>query len=427
MKINLSESITSDVPQIPPDQIKPGEIWEVSRKVWSPLILDWQEENSLYPETVQQFLQGKSEPRYVMIVQEPEPSPLVENVWCLVNVMLLSVKTEYISEVDLIIPSLSREKVPDLLAETWLVVPMLTCNLCRYTGWRLSRQVYDLLLDVGDYYHNLRAKYPTKREIKSLEVQVGSASVEQEKVKAFHQQESDWKTVLELPVAAYRTYCKTMEVTEVLLEQALLLEEEISDSNFLVGYSPPSSTSTVINLSKWWNHHTYTPQWLPLEELIKPQPLNPGFNFRNSSLISERTQNTTDLRDIILTTQDDESLWQAVEKLRRLDPEHPALGVRRGKLLDVGGYSLVLSVSFILQPQQDAFILLQLYPTGDNLYLPPHLQLSLLDESGLTLLDTDPTKSLNTCEQIQLSGSPGEKFTVKIVLEGAVLKENFVI
>ena len=426
MKINLSESITSDIPQIPPDQIKPGEIWEVSRKVWSPLILDWQEENSLYQETVQKFLQGKSEPRYVMIVQEPEPSPLAEDVWCLVNVMLLSVKTEYISEVDLIIPSPYQEKVPDLLAETWQVVPMLTCNLCRYTGWRLSRQVYDLLLDVGDFYHHLRTKCPTEKEIQSLGIQVGTASTQQQEIIAFHQQESDWKTVLELPVAAYRTYRKTMAVTEVLLEQALLLEEEISDSNFLVGYSPPQSTSPVVNLSKWWSH-TYTPQWLPLEEIIKPQPLNPKFNFRNSSFIGERTQNITNLGDIILTTEDDESLWQAVEELRRLNPEHPALGVRRGKLLDVGGHSLALSVSFISQPQQNAFILLQLYPTGDNLYLPPHLKLSLLDESGLTLLDTEATKSLSTCEQIQLSGFPGEKFTVKIVLEGAVLKENFVI
>ena len=426
MKINLSESVTSDLPRISLDQIKPGEIWEVSRQVWSPLILDWEEENSLYPEAVRQFLAGDSPPRYVMIVREPEPSQLGENVWQLVDVMLLSVQTEYVSEVDLVIPSPLHETVPALLAETWQVVSMLTCNLSRYTGWRLSRQVYDVLLDVGDFYYDLREKCPSKKEIQSLGVQVGTASAQEQKMIAFHQQESDWATVLELPVAAYRTYLKTMEVTEVLFEEALSLEEDISDSDFLVQYSPnQNSSSTIVNLSKWW-HRLYERKWKSLEEIVNPQPLNSGFNFRKSPVIGDRNQSIADLVNLISTTEDEESLWQAVGELRCLDPEHPALGVRRGKLLNLAGYTFALSVSLILQEQENVFIFLQLYPTGDNLYLPPHLQLSLLDDSGAILLDIDP-KSVDTCIQIQLSGSVGEEFSIRIALERAILIEKFVI
>ncbi len=273
MKINLSESITSELPRISPNQIKPGEIWEVSRQVWSPLILDWEEEDSLYPEAVRQFLAGNSSPRYVMVVREPEPSQLAEDVWQLVDVMLLSVQTEYLSEVDLMIPP-PASAMPPLLAETWQVVSMLTCNLSCYAGWRLSRQVYDLLLDVGDFYYDLIEKCPGTEEIQSLGIKVGTASAQAEKIAAFHKQESEWATVLELPVAAYRTYSKTMKMTEILFEEALSLEDNISGANFLVEYAPgqslsDNSSSTIVNLSQWWQR-IYSSEWQAVEEIVAP-------------------------------------------------------------------------------------------------------------------------------------------------------------
>ena len=51
---------------------QPGEIWEVSRLVQSPLKFSSQEQETLYSATAQNFLAGNSPPRYVMIVKEPE-------------------------------------------------------------------------------------------------------------------------------------------------------------------------------------------------------------------------------------------------------------------------------------------------------------------------------------------------------------------
>ncbi len=113
-------------------------------------------------------------------------------------------------------------------------------------------------------------------------------------------------------------------------------------------------------------------------------------------------------------------------RVTKINREHPALGVRRESYSPLAGYSFTLRVSLILQKQKYVFIFLQLYPTGDNLYLPPHLQLSLLNECGDSLLDID-SRSTDTCLQIQLSGLVGEKFSLKIALEKAMLRERFII
>ena len=97
--------ISRELPIINPEQIKPGQIWEVSRQVFSPLEFTPEEQQHFYSPAIFDFLNGDAPPRYVMIVREPEPEMEETPEWQSVSVMLLSVKTDYLSPINILIPT----------------------------------------------------------------------------------------------------------------------------------------------------------------------------------------------------------------------------------------------------------------------------------------------------------------------------------
>jgi hypothetical protein len=232
VRLALSDSAFS-MPQ-------PGEIWQLCRSVQSPLPLSDEEQRSQYPDAVLQFLAGKTPPRYVMVVTEPEPA---DAEWQTVSVMMLSVKTEYMSAVDLVIPAELSGVGRDLIAETWHIQRGLVCNLSAAGGYRLSRQLYDLLMSVGDRHYNLIDQAPTPAELQSAGLQVGLLPATDPRIQRFHQQEREWCRVLNLPVAAYRAFCKSMQLTSRILEEALLTSRELAldptDHSPSIEPSPP--------------------------------------------------------------------------------------------------------------------------------------------------------------------------------------------
>lgn len=195
----------------------PGEIWEISRCVQSPLSFFNLQQQNLYSETAQKFIEGKSPPRYVMIVSEPEQLVDSHLEWQEVSVMMLSEETYFLSHVDLLIPKEVSGLEKNLIAETWHVLPMLTCNLLQPVGQRLSREIYDVLMTVGDYYHSLVDEIPSTKEIHTLGLQIANVAVNQE----FHHQEEAWSDVLNVPLAASRVYLKGIKLTEELLNNGL--------------------------------------------------------------------------------------------------------------------------------------------------------------------------------------------------------------
>ncbi|MEQ8381161.1 MAG: hypothetical protein RH949_02165 [Coleofasciculus sp. A1-SPW-01] len=240
MRINYSEyrfPQGSTLNQHPP---QPGEIWEVNRSVYSPLEFSPQEQQHLFPDSARRFLAGNAPPRYVMIVKEPE-SPVAAEEWQVVSVMVLSLNTDFLSSVDLLIPATLSGVRQDLLAQTWHVLPMLTCNLSHPIGKRLSREIYDVLLNVGDYYHGLIDQPPSASEIELCGLKIGKGLPEQKpEIQVFHQQEEAWSSVLNVPVAAYNVYLKTMNLTSAIVEDAVQIEQELIESgaNFWVQSQP---------------------------------------------------------------------------------------------------------------------------------------------------------------------------------------------
>jgi hypothetical protein len=207
---------------------QPGEIWEVSRLVRSPLNFSIQEQHFLYSPSAQNFLLGNSPSRYVMIVKEPEISLEMEDQWLIVSVMLLSIEVDLISDVDLLIPAKISGLGQDLLAETWHIIPALVCNLLQPVGKRLSHQIYNYLLTVRNSDHGLVSQLPAITEIHHLGLTHESlCSANNLKTQGFHQREKAWSDVLTVPVAAYYTYLKSIKLTNTVLNEALQLKQDL--------------------------------------------------------------------------------------------------------------------------------------------------------------------------------------------------------
>ncbi|MEM7580181.1 MAG: hypothetical protein AAF316_10070, partial [Cyanobacteria bacterium P01_A01_bin.80] len=137
----------------------PGEIWEVNRYdftsynspgVVAPVKFSLEEQQQLYSDIARDFLNGMTPSRYVMIVNGEYEQLNAAEGWEIASVMLLSEETGWRSDIDLVVPGNLSGLQQDLLAQTGFIMPMLSCNLSGSVGKRLSRKIYDLLMDVGD-------------------------------------------------------------------------------------------------------------------------------------------------------------------------------------------------------------------------------------------------------------------------------------
>jgi hypothetical protein len=128
-----------------------------------------------------------------------------------------------------------------------------------------------------------------------------------------------------------------------------------------------------------------------------------------------------------------EAGWQAIESL--LDTRLPALAysfrntvdIRRCKLIELTPSQSVLAIVALTQASdREIEISVEVLPPPGQTYLPPNLQLTILDEDGETLLDAY-TRSENQSIQLEFSGELGDCFSVKVVLEEFSAIEHFVI
>ncbi|MBW4622189.1 MAG: DUF1822 family protein [Cyanosarcina radialis HA8281-LM2] len=445
---------------------QPGEIWELTHQIRYPGEFYSSEQNKLYSTEAQNFLQGNAPPRYVTIVTEPEVESETGSASEIVSVMVLSAETNFISDVDLLIPAHISGLGRDLLAETWHVQPMLIDNLLHPVGQRLSRDIYDILLTVGDYYHELVDRQPEINDIERLGLKSGrkkAASISE--INRFHERERAWSDVLTIPVAVDRAYIKSLEFTSQLLHERLEIERELAEIDFSKNRSIDSlsislnQTRTI--LSRWWQN-IFEPEWQAVSTLPKlaiatrssDLSLNTQLNSEEMAATIGQLLSTNDetqrqraakqlgevtvgnsnaiqaLVSLLRSTSDDETLWMAVESLRKIDPENPAAGVKRVKLIDLGmevaGKTVALAVAFLPKNDGDVSVLLQVYPTGNDDRLPPDLKLILLDEPGEICREVVARRA-DVYLQLKFSCQIGEKFSVQLALGDANFNEDFAV
>lgn len=152
----------------------------------------------------------------------------------------------------------------------------------------------------------------------------------------------------------------------------------------------------AVNLNQWL-HNAFNSGWETVERLFNPSQPELAFNFRNQSSAEIHKNQTSDY------------------------------SVRRGKLFDLERngeqMALVIGIKPTNSPELD--ISVELYPTNNQVYLPPDLELIVLDDEGEAVMQA---KSRST-ESIQLefSGEPGESFGVKVALGEFSITEEFLI
>ncbi|WP_017746727.1 DUF1822 family protein [Scytonema hofmannii] len=451
---------SSDMRKPYPASPQPGEIWELNCQVQSPEVFSMNTKNDLYSPEAQNFLQGSTPKRYVMIVTETESE------WGILSVMVLSEEISFISDVDLLIPADISGLSQDLLAETWHVQPMLACNLLQPMGKRLSHDIYDILLTVGDCYHGLINQQLERFQFERLGLKVGDQkALEIPKIALFHKQEQAWSDVLTIPVAVYRTYIKSVNFTSQILREQLQIDQELAkfkqSQNTSFNSLFTSFNKTYIILSRWWQN-IFEPEWQvfssfpnlaiatrshadlqnthsnpdEIAALVKQLSSDNEENQRQHAAkrLGEIAIGHLDaiqaLVNLLRSTSDDETLWIAVESLRKIDPENPSNGVRRVKLVDLGmdiaGKAVALSVALLQKYDGNVSVLLQVYPTGSDRYLPPDLKLILLDGSGEILREVTARRA-DVYTQLKFSCELGERFTVQVSLGNANFSEDFVI
>lgn len=184
-------------------------------------------------------------------------------------------------------------------------------------------------------------------------------------------------------VAAGKLHINSLESLEDLLAH---LSQLVSRTAF--GYG------NVVNLTQWLQN-VFETSWQTVESVLNPLTLS--FRKANGS---------------------------------GSDSEYQEPHVRRAKLIDLGmqlaGHCIALVVELRPESEQKFDVLLQVHPAGSQIFLPPLLQLIVLDETGTIFLEAKARRADNYI-QLQFKGTPGERFSVKVALGEVSFTESFVI
>lgn len=200
-------------------------------------------------------------------------------------------------------------------------------------------------------------------------------------------------------------FAQTAATEELLLSQLQPIEDLIDRLNLQTPPVAPiaAATSAVeehrrVNLSQWFAN-VFETGWQTVETLLNPPELDLAFRSRSA------------------------------DSATLVESERPDIGTGRGKLIDLGIQLADRPVALIVEltpEERKRNILLQVHPIGNQMYLPPLLQLTVLDESGLIFLEAQARNADNYI-QLQFSGVPGEQFSVKVALGDASIVEDFVV
>lgn len=146
-----------------------------------------------------------------------------------------------------------------------------------------------------------------------------------------------------------------------------------------------------VNLSQWLQNFFVEEGWQTIEEIFGTKP------------------------PLLLTpTRDGADIFKKVIRAKVID-----LGI------SLASHPVALLVGVTPESNEELGISLQVYPADDQTYLPPSLQIIVLDEFQKPLMQVKANKSDSLL--FELTGTRGERFSVKVALENTSLTENFVI
>lgn len=192
-------------------------------------------------------------------------------------------------------------------------------------------------------------------------------------------------------------FSPTLQTGRLMLRQLRSLDQLPS---YLHSLAPVNQA--IVTLRQWFDQ-CFEAGWQAAETLLFPQALSPAYSFRSAESNTALPDSNTQTRGAKLIQLDDSPEPHTVALLVSLIPEEDASA-----------------------QSSRVRIVLQVHPTGDQVYLPEGLELTIGVEEG-QIQQSVQARSTDDYIQKQLMGSFGERFSVKITLGNASYGENFVI
>jgi hypothetical protein len=156
---------------------------------------------------------------------------------------------------------------------------------------------------------------------------------------------------------------------------------------------------TQVNLSQWFIG-IFESGWQTLETLWNSPEVKPAYAFRSFEIFEQEASNL------------------------------PEALTRRAKMIDLGiqiaNQPVMLIVEIKPEVNHKTSVRLQLHSTGSQVYLPPGVQLTVLDASGAVFLEAQ-ARSADNYIQLQFRGEYQEHFSVRVALNNTSITEKFVI
>jgi hypothetical protein len=153
------------------------------------------------------------------------------------------------------------------------------------------------------------------------------------------------------------------------------------------------SQSLANNLSQWFEN-IFEVGWQSFDALISSQQKTLAVQFRSDATLND-------------------------------------LRVKKAKLIDLGmqlgGTAVVLLLGLTSELDEKISIRVQLHPANEEIYLPPHLRLVLLSESGKILQEVESRNHDHLIQLKKFKSHPGKNFSIKIAFGDISIKENFVL
>lgn len=203
-----------------------------------------------------------------------------------------------------------------------------------------------------------------------------------------------------------------------------------------------------INLSQWMLN-VFEVGWQDVQSLFGTQPetLAPESSSTSRLKLGQWFQNIVDTSRQAIADQfgsQNNPRIQFQEALNFRHPEavdfhrgkarnllFPKADVTRAKLIDLrmqlGTKTIALLVALTQESDQKVNILVQLHPAKGEMYLPPHLKLALLSESGETFQEVE-SRGQDLCIQLRpFKVLSGTNFSIQVALDDVSIKEAFAI
>lgn len=168
-----------------------------------------------------------------------------------------------------------------------------------------------------------------------------------------------------------------------------LLDKKIEGMHLDAGQSEKTPSQIITNLSQWLQQNfteAAEAGWLALDAILSDRQLALAYSFRKETQLQER-----------------------VKKID-LTPEGKAIGIL---------------VTVAPEEEQKVQVRVQVHPTGQEPYLPHHLSLTLLSNSGEILQEVQSRSQDNYIKLKSFRLMAGTGFIMKVALGEASITENF--